>query len=268
MFQTMVKRRRYPYPLLALLCAALALPPAALAGSGGSGLAGPSSGSTGPATSGTQSITPVATPGPALQSGDVTVTTTGSGITLRTRASAVLRRSLSFTGTAPAGKTIEIERSGHQTNWRWAPTVNTTVAPDGSFTATWHTNHIGRFAIRAVITSANSASSASVTPSLTTTSLTTTIYRPSKASWYGPGMYGTQTACGTTLTKSTIGVANKTLPCGMRVAIYFHGRILTVPVIDHGPYIAGRDWDLTAATAQALGIDGVATIDAVSLPTR
>jgi rare lipoprotein A len=262
MFQTMVKRRRYPY-LLALLCATLALPPAAWAGSGGSGLAGPGSGSTSSATSGTHSTTPVATTSPALQSGDATVSTTGSGITLRARTSAVLRRSLSFIGTAPAGKTIEIERSGHQTNWQWAPTVHTTVAPDGSFTATWHTNHIGRFAIRAVITSAHSASLASVTPSLTTT-----VYRPSKASWYGPGMYGTQTACGTTLTKSTIGVANKTLPCGMPVAIYFDGRTLTVPVIDHGPYVAGRDWDLTAATAQVLGIDGVATIDAVSLPAR
>jgi rare lipoprotein A len=258
----MVKRRRYPY-LLALTGAVLALAPAAWAGSGGSGLAGPGSGSTSSPTGGTQSTTPVATTSPATQSGDVTVSTTGSGITLRARASAVLRRSLSFTGTAPAGRTVEIERSGHQTNWQWAPTVHTTVAPDGSFSATWHTNHIGRFAIRAVITSTHSASSASVT-----SSLTTTVYRPSKASWYGPGMYGTQTACGTTLTKRTIGVANRTLPCGMRVAIYFHGRTLTVPVIDHGPYVAGRDWDLTAATAQVLGIDGVATIDAVSLPAR
>ncbi len=266
MYRTMVRRRRHIYPLLALLCAALALPTAAGAASGGSGLSGRSSGSTGsagPATSGNQSTTPVASTSPALQSGDITVSTTGSGITLRTRASAVLRRSLSFTGTAPAGKTIEIERSGHQTNWQWAPTVNATAGPDGSFTATWQTNHIGRFAVRAVITSADSANSASVTPSLTTT-----VYRPSKASWYGPGMYGTKTACGTTLTKSTIGLANKTLPCGMGVAIYFHGRTLTVPVIDHGPYVAGRDWDLTAATAQVLGIEGVATIDAVSLPTR
>ena len=260
----MVKRRRYPcLPPLALLCAALALPPAASAGSGGSGLSGPVSGSAGSANGGTQSTTPVASTNPALQSGDVIVSTTGGGIMLRTRASAVLRRSLSFTGTAPAGKTIEIDRSGHETNWQWTPTAHTIVAPDGSFTATWNTNHIGRFAIRAVITSADSASSASVTPSLTTT-----VYRPSQASWFGPGMYGKQTACGTKLTKRTIGVANKTLPCGMRVAIYFHGRTLTVPVIDHGPYVAGRDWDLTAATAQALGIDGVATIDAVSLPTR
>jgi peptidoglycan lytic transglycosylase len=161
------------------------------------------------------------------------------------------------------GKTIEIQRSGHQTGWRWANTVHATVANDGSFTATWRTNHIGRFAMRAVISSSRNASSASVMPSLTAT-----VYRPSRASWYGPGMYGKRTACGTKLTTTTIGVANKTLPCGMQVAMYYHGQTLTVPVIDHGPYVVGRDWDLTAATARALGVAGVTVIDAVSLPSR
>ena len=265
----MVKRRPYTYALLALLCAALAVPSAGWAASGGSGLSGPVSGSsgstTGSSTGTTSSTTPEPTTSATLQSGDVTVSTSGGGITLQTRASAILRQTLTFTGSVPsaAGKTIEIQRSGHQTAWAWANTVHATVASDGSFTATWTANHIGRFAMRAAIASANNASSASVTPSLTTT-----VYRPSRASWYGPGMYGTRTACGTKLTKSTIGVANKTLPCGMRVAIYYGGQTLTVPVIDHGPYVAGRDWDLTAATARALGIDGVALIGAVSLPTH
>jgi rare lipoprotein A len=259
--RTMVKRRPYTYSLLALLCAGLAAPPAGWAGSGGSGLSGPSSGSSG-STTGTMAG-PTATA--ILHSGDVTVSTSGGGITLHTRASAILRESLTFTGSVPseAGKTIEIQRSGHQTGWTWANTVHTTVAGDGSFAATWTANHIGRFAIRAVVASTSSASSASVTDPLTTT-----VYRPSQASWYGPGMYGTRTACGATLTKRTIGLANRTLPCGMRVAIYYRGQTLTVPVIDHGPYVAGRDWDLTAATARTLGIDGVALIDAVSLPTR
>jgi rare lipoprotein A len=261
----MVKRRPYAYTLLALLCAALAVPSAGWAASGGSGLSGPSSGSSGSTTATTPGPTPVPTATPALQSGDATVSTSGGGITLQTRASAILRKTMTFTGSVPsaAGKTIEIQRSGHETDWTWANTIHATVASDGSFTATWTANHIGRFAIRAVIVSANSASSASVTPSLTAT-----VYRPSRASWYGPGMYGSRTACGTKLTKSTIGVANKTLPCGMQVAIYYHGQTLTVPVIDHGPYVAGRDWDLTAATARALGIDGVALIGAVSLPTQ
>jgi rare lipoprotein A len=261
----MVKRRPYTYALLALLCAALAVPSAGWAASGGSGLSGSGSGSSGSTTGTTPGATPGPAATPALQSGDVTVSTSGGGITLQTRASAILRKTLTFTGSVPsaAGKTIEIQRSGHETSWTWANTVHATVASDGSFTATWTANHIGRFAMRAVLASAGNASSASVTPSLTTT-----VYRPSRASWYGPGMYGTRTACGTKLTQSTIGVANKTLPCGMHVAIYYHGQTLTVPVIDHGPYVAGRDWDLTAATARALGIDGVAMIGAVSLPTQ
>jgi rare lipoprotein A len=261
----MVKRRPCTYALLALLCASLAVPSAGWAASGGSGLSGPGSGSSATTTGATPGPAPSPTATPALQSGDATVSTSGGGITLQTRASAILRKTMTFTGSVPsaAGRTIEIQRSGHETNWAWANTVQATVASDGSFTATWTADHIGRFAMRAVIVSANNASSASITPSLTTT-----VYRPSRASWYGPGMYGTRTACGTTLTRSTIGVANKTLPCGMHVAIYYHGQTLTVPVIDHGPFVAGRDWDLTAATARVLGIDGVALIGAVSLPTH
>ena len=34
------------------------------------------------------------------------------------------------------------------------------------------------------------------------------------ATWYGPGFWGMSTACGTMLTKTTIGVAHKRLPCG------------------------------------------------------
>jgi rare lipoprotein A len=33
-----------------------------------------------------------------------------------------------------------------------------------------------------------------------------------------------------------------------------------VPVIDRGPYVAGREWDLTGATARALGFSGAGVI--------
>ena len=84
--------------------------------------------------------------------------------------------------------------------------------------------------------------------------------RPSGASYYGPGLYGNGVACGGTLMPSTMGVAHKTLPCGTRVTISYHGRTVTVPVIDRGPYIAGRDYDLTEATRNRLGFGGVGTI--------
>lgn len=74
------------------------------------------------------------------------------------------------------------------------------------------------------------------------------------ASWYGPGFYGSETACGQTLTPAVVGVANRTLPCGTLVRISYRGHAITVPVLDRGPYAHGVDWDLTAGAALALGI--------------
>ncbi len=83
-------------------------------------------------------------------------------------------------------------------------------------------------------------------------------FRASTASWYG--IYGGPLACGGSLGYSQLGVAHKTLPCGTKVTIRYNGRQVTVPVIDRGPYVGGREWDLTGATARALGFDGVGTI--------
>jgi rare lipoprotein A (peptidoglycan hydrolase) len=75
------------------------------------------------------------------------------------------------------------------------------------------------------------------------------------ATWFGPGFYGSKTACGQTLTPGVIGVANRTLPCGTLVKVSYAGHALTVPVLDRGPYShIGADWDLTAGAAQTLGI--------------
>ena len=85
------------------------------------------------------------------------------------------------------------------------------------------------------------------------------VYDPDAATWYGPGFYGNRTACGETLHEDTLGVANRTLPCGTKVAILYRGRTITVPVIDRGPY-SHADWDLTSATARRLGFEGSNTI--------
>jgi rare lipoprotein A (peptidoglycan hydrolase) len=79
--------------------------------------------------------------------------------------------------------------------------------------------------------------------------------RPSAvATWFGPGFYGKQTACGQTLTPNVVGVANRTLPCGTLVKVTYGKRSLTIPVLDRGPYSHIADWDLTAGAAEALGI--------------
>jgi hypothetical protein len=91
--------------------------------------------------------------------------------------------------------------------------------------------------------------------------LTFTPYRYAGASWYGgTSMWGRSTACGQTLRPSTIGVANKTLPCGTPVKFVWHGRSIVAPVIDRGPYIKGRAWDLTSAAAEALEFEGIGRI--------
>ena len=67
------------------------------------------------------------------------------------------------------------------------------------------------------------------------------------------------------LRKPTLGVANRKLPCGTQVAIYYRGRAVVVPVIDRGPYANKANWDLTMATGRALGMNSTATVGATSL---
>jgi rare lipoprotein A (peptidoglycan hydrolase) len=72
--------------------------------------------------------------------------------------------------------------------------------------------------------------------------------------------YGLPIACGGVLHIPQLGVANKTLPCGTEVIFVYNGRAIKVPVLDRGPYIAGREWDLTGATAEALRFPGLGPI--------
>jgi rare lipoprotein A (peptidoglycan hydrolase) len=86
-------------------------------------------------------------------------------------------------------------------------------------------------------------------------------FRYAGASWYGgPGMWGRTTACGTTLRPQTLGVAHKTLPCGTTVKFVYHGHVLVTQVIDRGPYVKGRAWDLTKAASEALDLEGVGRV--------
>jgi rare lipoprotein A len=82
------------------------------------------------------------------------------------------------------------------------------------------------------------------------------VYRVAHASWYGPGLYGNRTGCGGTLVPGRLGVAHKSLPCGSRVTFRHRGRTVRVRVIDRGPYVGGREYDLTEATARRLRFSG------------
>jgi peptidoglycan lytic transglycosylase len=92
---------------------------------------------------------------------------------------------------------------------------------------------------------------AETSPPTASSSGSWTNYKP--ATWYGPGFWGRSTACGTILTKRTLGVAHRKLPCGTQVTFSYGGRSVTATVIDRGPFRKGYSWDLTKKTAKRVG---------------
>jgi peptidoglycan lytic transglycosylase len=132
--------------------------------------------------------------------------------------------------------------------------IATRAGADGRFRARWSPEVSGSYAVRAY-GAHDARSRGAVSPARRLTA-----YRHAGASYYGPGLYGNGVACGGTLLPGTLGVANKTLPCGTRVKLRYRGHTVTVPVIDRGPYVAGRDYDLTEATRQRLRFPGVGTV--------
>jgi len=147
---------------------------------------------------------------------------------------------------APMTASLQIQRRG-----RWV-----TLDRD-------RTNRAGKFVLRKRIAGAMS-SRARVRLNNGDTRLLgrLNVYRRALASWYGPGLFGNKLGCGGTLKTGSLGVANKSLPCGTKVTFRHNGRVLRVPVIDRGPYVGAREYDLTAATARKLGFSGHGPIQA------
>jgi rare lipoprotein A len=119
------------------------------------------------------------------------------------------------------------------------------------------TDGTGRYVLRDRVRRALSAPArVRLSDGLTRTLGRLNVYRMSYASWYGPGLYGNRLGCGGTLSAGRLGVAHKSLPCGTKVTLRHGGRVVRVRVIDRGPYVGGREFDLTAATAQRLHFHG------------
>ncbi len=248
------RANRYVASLLAAGAGALALPALAAASS-----AGAPSGSGGSAAGATASTNPPVEPG------NTTVTATGNGITLQTNASAFLRTGVPVTGTVPAGNAgsaVEIDQLPSTAGATWTEVAVVQARSNGSFAATFRTTRAGPVSIRAEIQGSQASSATAPPPSVAVT-----VYRRSIATFYGPGFWGHKTACGVTLRRRTIGVANRTLPCGTEVQVYYNGNVITVPVIDRGPYAHHANWDLTMATARALGMGGTGVVGAAALPS-
>jgi rare lipoprotein A (peptidoglycan hydrolase) len=85
-------------------------------------------------------------------------------------------------------------------------------------------------------------------------------YYVAKAAPYGPTRSRHRTACGQPFLKTTEGVAHPVLPCGVRLYIRFQGREVLTQVVDRGPNVPGREFDITKALANRLDLHGTQTI--------
>ena len=85
-------------------------------------------------------------------------------------------------------------------------------------------------------------------------------YYTGRAAPYSPSPAHPRTACGEPFNSKTQGVAHPVLPCGVRLYLRFHGKVVLTQVIDRGPTVPGRDFDVTKALANRLGLHGAQTI--------
>ncbi|MEO1731477.1 MAG: septal ring lytic transglycosylase RlpA family protein [Pseudomonadota bacterium] len=76
------------------------------------------------------------------------------------------------------------------------------------------------------------------------------------ASYYGKRFHGRLTANGERFDMNAMTAAHKTLPFGTRVRVTNprNGHTVTVRINDRGPYIRGREIDLSRAAAAKIGI--------------
>jgi hypothetical protein len=151
-------------------------------------------------------------------------------------------------GRSPAGKLVKLQTRFHR---RWRTVAETHTGARGRYRLRYRTGAIGSESAR--VRFAGDAGDRGSHRRLGRLN----VYRLAGASWYGGGG---SLACGGWLTSATLGVANKTLPCGTLVTLRYGGHELRVPVIDRGPYVAGREYDLTEATKRTLGFEGTGDV--------
>jgi peptidoglycan lytic transglycosylase len=217
-------------------------------------IAAPTAAAGDPPTGGAQ-----APPPPSTES---VITATGPQVAITARAGTMLRKLARFRGSVPAsaaGRTVNVEVFD-AAKQAWGAVASATVAADGTYLARWRPAKAGEYRVRAVLVPSGQAVAANASPELAVT-----VHRPAMATWYGPGFYGRKTACGVKMSRTLLGVAHKKLPCGTKVAVLYRGKRITVPVVDRGPFRRGTHWDLTAATASALGFKFTDRLGAVRI---
>ena len=74
------------------------------------------------------------------------------------------------------------------------------------------------------------------------------------ASYYGYELAGSPTASGEPFNPEGYTAAHKTMPLGTQLEVNYGGSSVNVVVNDRGPYVAGRDLDLSQGAAEAIGL--------------
>lgn len=154
-------------------------------------------------------------------------------------------------GRTQAKVYLKVRRAGKRS---WTRVAATKVRGGKKISLTWSGGSAGTYSVRLTVVKGKNADVARLGKAH--------VFRRSYASYYGPGFYGGALACGGRLSPSTVGVAHKTLPCGTKVTFNVGSRTVTTRVIDRGPFIAGRDWDLTAALKRKLGFGSTGAVNA------
>jgi hypothetical protein len=155
-----------------------------------------------------------------------------------------------LTPAAP-GRTVTLERRGAR-GWKTIDKARTSRT--GRFTLKYRTRAVDTAQVRVRFSGSRDVRGKSRRVGRLN------VFRPALASWYGPGLFGNKLGCGGTLNAGTIGVAHKSLPCGTKLVLRKGSRIVRAKVIDRGPYVGAREFDLTQATKQRLGFGSTGTI--------
>ncbi|MGH3144476.1 MAG: septal ring lytic transglycosylase RlpA family protein [Rubrobacter sp.] len=79
-------------------------------------------------------------------------------------------------------------------------------------------------------------------------------------SWYGPGLEGNPTASGDIFEPYTeYTAASPYYPFGTQLLVTYGDASVVVEVTDRGPYVAGRELDLSAVAAEEIGLTYIGT---------
>jgi rare lipoprotein A len=79
------------------------------------------------------------------------------------------------------------------------------------------------------------------------------------SSWYGPAFGGSVTASGEVYNYGDNTAAHPYLPMGTDLLVSYGDESVVVTVNDRGPYVVGRDLDLSQAAAEEIGLTAVGT---------